>query len=288
MKILLTGCGGQLGRELKRSLAPLGELVACDRRQIDLSDPDALRTAVRSIAPTVIINAAAYTAVDKAETEAGLADAINAAAPSLLAEEAKRLDARLIHYSTDYVFDGTKASPYGEDDATTPLSAYGRSKRQGELAIAASGSRHLVLRTSWVYGLHGANFMKTMLRHGRERDELRVVGDQVGAPTWTRHLADATALILAGHSAAEGLYHLAAGGETSWHGYAEAIFAEARATGLLEKSPKVHRITTAEYPLPAPRPANSRLDCTRFSSDFGLALPDWRTGLADCLADARF
>ena len=288
MKILLTGSAGQLGRELKRSLAPLGELVACDRRQIDLSDPDALRTAVRSIAPTVIINAAAYTAVDKAETEAGLADAINAAAPGLLAEEAKRLDARLIHYSTDYVFDGAKASAYREDDATAPLSAYGRSKRQGELAIAASGSRHLVLRTSWVYGLHGANFMKTILRLGRERDELRVVGDQVGAPTWTRHLADATTLILASRSTVEGLYHLTAAGETSWHGYAEAIFAEAQAAGLMGKSPTVHRITTAEYPLPAPRPPNSRLDCTRFTADFGLALPDWRTGLADCLADARF
>ena len=288
MKILLTGGAGQLGRELKRSLAPLGELITCDRRQLDLADPDALRTAVRDAAPTVIVNAAAYTAVDKAETESGLADAINAAAPGLLAEEARRLGARLIHYSTDYVFDGSKASPYREDDATTPLSTYGRSKRQGELAIAASGARHLVLRTSWVFGLHGANFMKTMLRLGRERDELRVVGDQVGAPTWTRHLADATALILAGRSTAEGLYHLAAGGETSWHGYAEAIFAEARATGLLEKSPTVHRITTAEYPLPAPRPANSRLDCARFSADFGLALPDWRTGLADCLADARF
>jgi dTDP-4-dehydrorhamnose reductase len=288
MKILLTGSAGQLGRELKRSLAPLGELIACDRRQLDLADPDSLRNAVRDLAPTVIVNAAAYTAVDKAETETGLAEAINAAAPALLAEEAKRLGARLIHYSTDYVFDGTKASAYREDDATTPLSAYGRTKRQGELAIAASGARHLVLRTSWVYGLHGANFMKTMLRLGRERDELRVVGDQVGAPTWTRHLADATALILASHGTAEGLYHLAAAGETSWHGYAEAIFAEARATGLLEKSPTVRRITTAEYPLPAPRPANSRLDCTRFSTDFGLALPDWRTGLADCLADARF
>jgi dTDP-4-dehydrorhamnose reductase len=243
---------------------------------------------VRDLAPTVIVNAAAYTAVDKAETETGMAEAINATAPGILAEEAKRLGARLIHYSTDYVFDGTKASPYLEDDATAPLSAYGHSKRQGELAIAASGARHLILRTSWVYGLHGANFMKTMLRLGRERDELRVVGDQVGAPTWTRHLADATALILAGHGTAEGLYHLAASGETSWYGYAEAIFAEAQAIGLLEKSPKVNRITTAEYPLPASRPANSRLDCTRFTADFGLALPDWRTGLADCLADARF
>jgi dTDP-4-dehydrorhamnose reductase len=288
MKILLTGCAGQLGRELKRSLASLGELVACDRRQLDLADPDALRAAVRSIAPSVIINAAAYTAVDKAEAETELADAINATAPGLLAEEAKRLGSLLIHYSTDYVFDGTKATPYQEDDATTPLSAYGRSKRQGELAIAAAGARHLILRTSWVYGLHGTNFMKTMLRLARERDELRVVGDQIGAPTWSRHLADVTALILASRSTAEGLYHLAAAGETSWHGYAAAIFAEARAAGLLEKSPTVQRITSAEYPLPAPRPANSRLDCTRFTSDFGMTLPDWRTGLADCLADAHF
>jgi dTDP-4-dehydrorhamnose reductase len=288
MKILLTGCGGQLGRELKRSLASLGELVACDRRHLDLSDPEALRAAVRSIAPSVIVNAAAYTAVDKAETETGLADAINAAAPGLLAEEARRLGARLIHYSTDYVFDGTKPTPYLETDATTPLSAYGRSKREGEKAIGASGARHLIFRTSWVYGLHGANFMKTMLRLGRERDELRVVADQVGAPTWTRHLADITALVLATRETAEGLYHLAASGETSWHGYAEAIFANAKATGLLDSSPLVHRISTAEYPLPAPRPANSRLDCTRFSRDFGLTLPDWRTGLADCLADAKF
>ena len=288
MKILLTGCAGQLGRELKRSLASLGELVACDRGLLDLADPDALRTAVRRIAPSVIVNAAAYTAVDKAETETGLANAINAAAPALLADEARRLGAFLIHYSTDYVFDGTKATPYLEEDAATPLSAYGHSKRQGELAIAASDARHLILRTSWVYGLHGANFMKTMLRLGRERDELRVVGDQFGAPTWTRHLADATALVLSRREMAEGLYHFAAAGETSWHGSAEAIFAEAQAAGLLEKSPTVHRITTAEYPLPAPRPTNSRLDCTRFSRDSGLTLPHWRTGLADCLADARF
>ncbi len=288
MKILLTGCAGQLGRELKRSLACLGELVACDRRQLELAQPEALRAAVRAIAPTVIVNAAAYTAVDKAETEPAVAEAINAVAPGILAEEAKRLGALLIHYSTDYVFDGAKPAPYTEDDTPAPLSAYGRSKRAGELAIVASGSRHLILRTSWVYGLHGANFMKTMLRLGRERDELRVVGDQVGAPTWTRHLADVTALILARKELPDGLYHLAAAGETSWHAYAEAIFAAAQAAGLLEKSPVVHRITSADYPLPAPRPANSRLDCSRFQRDFGLALPDWRTGLIDCLADARF
>lgn len=292
MRILLTGCAGQLGRELKRSLASLGELVACDHRQLDLADPDALRNAVRTIVPTVIVNAAAYTAVDKAEVEPEAADAINAVAPGILAEEARRLGALLIHYSTDYVFDGAKPTPYREDDVTAPLSAYGRSKRDGELAIAASAARHLLLRTSWVYGLHGANFMNTMLRLGRRScetgDALRVVDDQIGAPTWSRHLADATALILARNDTPQGLYHLSAAGETSWHGYADAIFAAARAAGLLDGLPKIHRITSADYPLPARRPANSRLDCSRFSRDFGLALPEWRTGLADCLADARF
>jgi dTDP-4-dehydrorhamnose reductase len=292
MKILLTGCAGQLGRELKRSLACLGEVVACDRRQLDLANPEALRAAVRAIAPTVIVNAAAYTAVDKAEAEPELAAAINAVAPGILAEEAQRLGALLIHYSTDYVFDGAKSAPYAEDDMPAPLSAYGRTKRAGELAIAAADGRHLIFRTSWVYGLHGANFMKTMLRLGREWDELRaplrIVGDQIGAPTWTRHLADVTALILARKEVPNGLYHLAAAGETSWHGYAEAIFAAAQAAGLLDKSPVVNRITSADYPLPAARPANSRLDCSRFQSDFGLTLPDWRTGLIDCLADARF
>lgn len=292
MKILLTGAAGQLGRELKRSLACLGELVACDRRQLNLAQPESLRAAVRAMAPTVIVNAAAYTAVDKAEAEPDIATAINAKAPGILAEEARRLGALLIHYSTDYVFDGAKPTPYTEDDTPAPLSAYGHSKRAGELAIAAAAGRHLIFRTSWVYGLHGANFMKTMLRLGRRScetgDELRVVGDQFGAPTWTRHLADVTALILARKEVPDGLYHLAAAGETSWHGYAEAIFAAAQAAGLMDKSPVIRRITSADFPLPAARPANSRLDCSRFRNDFGLALPDWRTGLIDCLADARF
>lgn len=288
MKILLTGATGQLGRELKRSLACLGEVVARDHGQLDLANPDALRDAVRAMAPMVIVNAAAYTAVDKAETESAAADAINEVAPGILAEEVKRSGALLIHYSTDYVFDGRKPSPYNETDTTAPLSAYGRSKRAGEQAIAAAGARHLILRTSWVYGLHGANFLKTMLRLGRERDELAVVGDQFGAPTWSRHLADVTALILARREIPDGLYHLAAAGETSWHGYAEAIFAEAQRAGLLDKSPLVRRIASADFPLPAPRPVNSRLDCAKFRRDFELALPDWRVGLADCLADARF
>ncbi len=291
-KILLTGCAGQLGRELKRSLACLGELHACDRHQLDLANADTLRATLHALAPTVIVNAAAYTAVDKAENDQATADAINARAPGILAEEAMRSGAMLIHFSTDYVFDGTKSTAYTEDDTPAPLSAYGRSKLAGELAIAASGARHLIFRTSWVYGLHGANFMKTMLRLGRRScetgDELRVIGDQVGAPTWTRHLADVTVAALARRDGPEGLYHLAAGGETSWHGYAEAIFAEAQGIGLMETKPVVRRITSADYPLPAGRPANSRLDCAKFQRDFKLALPDWRIGLADCLADSRF
>lgn len=290
MKILITGAAGQLGRELRRSLAPLGEVVACDRRQLDLAAPDALRATVREIAPTLIVNAAAWTAVDRAETEPAAAHAINATAPGILAEEAKRIGAQLIHYSTDYVFDGSGERPWTESDTTGPLSVYGQSKLAGEQAIAAPGGRHLILRTSWVFGLHGANFMKTMLRLAARScdtgDELKVIGDQIGAPTWTRHLADATALIAGRKDSPSGLYHLAAAGETSWHGYAEAIFAEALKLGLLAKVPTVRRITSADFPLPAPRPANSRLDCSRFTADFGLALPDWRTGLADCLADA--
>ena len=292
MKILLIGCNGQLGRELRRSLACLGEVVAVDSDQLDLANSRAVRDAVRAMKPTAIVNAAAYTAVDKAEAEPALAEAVNAAAPGLLAEEARRLGALLIHYSTDYVFDGTKQTPYTEDDIPAPLAAYGRSKLAGEQAVSAAGGRHLIFRTSWVFGLHGANFMKTMLRLGRERGEsrapLRVVGDQVGAPTWTRHLADVAALTLARREIPSGLYHLANAGETSWYGYAEAIFAEALRAGLMEQVPTVHRITSADYPLPAARPANSRLDCSRFRRDFGLALPDWRTGLIDCLADARF
>lgn len=288
MNILITGANGQLGREVRRSLACLGNVVAFGHGELDLADEPALRETVRRIAPRLIINAAAYTAVDKAEAEPAVAYRINGSAPVALAEEAKRLGALLVHYSTDYVFDGRKAGPYLETDPASPLSAYGRSKLAGEQGIAASGARHLILRTSWVYGLHGSNFLKTMLRLGSERPELRVVGDQAGAPTWTRHLADATALALAGREPPEGLYHVTAGGGTTWHGYAEAIFAEAVRLGLLATPPVVHRIGSADYPLPAPRPANSRLDCGKFFSATGLALPDWRVGLADCLADSRF
>ena len=285
MKILLTGAAGQLGRELKRSLAPLGDVLALDRSQLDLVDPDALRTTLREIKPNLIVNAAAYTAVDKAETEYALADAINARAPGLLAEEAQRLDARLIHYSTDYVFDGRGSQRWQEDSPTGPLGVYGASKLAGERAILASDARALILRTSWVFGLHGANFMRTMLRLAKDRAELGVINAQFGAPTWTRHLADATAL-LAAKPDATGLYHLTNGGETTWAGYAEAIFTEAQRLGLLRQRPQVKRIATADYPLPAKRPQNSRLDCSRLASEHGIALPDWRVALNDCLADA--
>ncbi len=287
MKILITGSAGQLGRELKRSLACLGEIIACDRSQLDLADVDALRRQIDATQPDVIVNAAAYTAVDKAESDREAAFAINATAPGIMAECAQQLGARLIHYSTDYVFDGLKAGAYTENDAPAPQSIYGRSKLAGEHAITATGARHLIFRTSWVFGLHGANFMKTMLRLAHERDELKVIGDQFGAPTWTRHLADATLCALINTDAPSGVYHLAAAGETSWHNYAEAIFAEASRIGLLEKTPTVYRIPSVDYPLPAPRPANSRLDCTRAARELGITLPDWRTGLTDCLADAR-
>lgn len=287
MRILLTGATGQLGRELKRSLSPLGELRACDRGTLDLADADAVRAALREFRPSLIVNAAAYTAVDKAETDTATATAINATAPGLLAELARELDARLIHFSTDYVFDGSGERPWREDDATGPLGAYGASKLAGEQAITSSGARALILRTSWVFGLHGANFMKTMLRLAQQREQLGIVADQFGAPTWTRHLADAT-LALALKPEAQGLYHLANADVTSWADYAEAIFAEAMPLGLITRTPLVSHLTSAEFPTPAKRPANSRLDCSRIARDHGIALPGWRTALADCLADSKF
>jgi len=287
MKILLTGANGQLGRELKRSLACLGDVTALGHADLDLGNETALRDTVHRLAPRIIVNAAAFTAVDKAESEPELAQRINATAPAILADEARKLGALLVHYSTDYVFDGSKDGAHLESDPTAPLSNYGRSKLAGEQGIIATAARHLILRTSWVYGLHGANFMNTMLRLGRERSELRVVGDQIGAPTWTRHLADATALLLARREPVEGLFHATAGGETTWHGYAEAIFTEALRLGMIGAAPTVRRITSADFPLPAARPKNSRLDCNKLLAATGLALPDWRTGLTDCLADSR-
>jgi len=265
MTILLIGAAGQLGRELKRSLACLGDLVACDRSQIDLADGTALRAAVRAHAPRAIVNAAAYTAVDRAEQEPDLARRINATAPAILAEEAKRLGALLVHYSTDYVFDGGKAEPWREDDTPNPLNVYGASKLAGEQAIQAACARHLIFRTSWVYGARGANFVLTMRRLMRERPELKIVADQIGAPTWSRLLAEATAQITArlvtpgaGFSGTGpwGVYHMTNGGETSWHGFAEAI----QALDEPEVPARLVAIPSSDYPTPAQRPLNSRLD----------------------------
>lgn len=285
-RILLTGIHGQVGRELLRALQPLGEVIAFDRPALDLAQPDRIRASVRGAKPGIIVNPAAYTAVDKAESEPELALAINGAAPGILAEEARRLGALLVHFSTDYVFDGAKPEPYVESDVAAPLNSYGRSKLAGERAIEATGCRHLIFRTCWVYGLRGRNFLRTMLRLAAERDELAVVADQFGAPTWARLIAEATALALARHTGQQGIYHLAAAGATSWHGFAEAIVARAHRTGLLAGQPPVRRLASTEYPTPAARPANSRLDCTRLERDFSLRLPDWETQLELCLDDA--
>jgi dTDP-4-dehydrorhamnose reductase len=282
VRVLLLGKNGQVGWELERSLAPLGEVAAFDHRGLDLTDPGMIIARVREVKPAVIVNAAAYTAVDKAEADNDRAMAINGTAPGILAEEAGRLGAMLVHYSTDYVFDGTKAAPYREEDKPNPINAYGRSKLAGEHAIRATGCRHLILRTSWVYGMRGSNFLVTMLRLARARPELRVVADQFGAPTWARHLADATAILLGKietrQAGATGIFHLAAAGETSWHGFAAAIL---RATG---SSASVVPIPTTEYPTPARRPANSRLDGGRLLETWGIGLPDWEQGLAQCVA----
>ncbi len=275
-RILLAGRNGQVGWELERTLAPLGEIRACDHSSLDLADADRIRSAVRAFKPDVIVNAAAYTAVDQAEAEPELAEAINGTAPGILAEEAKRLGALLVHYSTDYVFDGTKPTPYTEADAPNPLGVYGRSKLAGEQAVQAVGGDHLILRTSWVYGLRGRNFLLTIMRLAGEKPLLRIVGDQVGAPTWCRNIAETTAALLASPQGPRGLFHLTAGGTTSWHGFAAAIVAARGATARVEE------ITTADYPLPARRPANSRLDCGALRAQ-GIALPDWQDQLRLCL-----
>ncbi|GAB1393603.1 dTDP-4-dehydrorhamnose reductase [Rhodocyclaceae bacterium] len=284
-RILLTGIHGQVGWELQRTLQPLGEVIALDRSQLDLARPEQIRSVVRSINPAIIVNPAAYTAVDKAESEPELAQAINGIALGILAEEAKHLDALLVHYSTDYVFDGEKTLPYVESDAPHPIGSYGRTKLAGEQAITASGCRHLIFRTCWVYGRHGHNFMRTMLRLAAERDELCVVDDQHGAPTWSRMIAETTALALARHTGQAGIYHLAAAGECTWHGFAEAIINEANTLGILTKCPPVRRITSADFPTPTRRPTSSRLDCARLAKDFGLQLPDWQAQLKSCLAE---
>lgn len=290
MRLLLTGSGGQLGFELRRSLAVLGEVVAVGRADCDLADAAALRALVARVRPDAIVNPAAYTAVDKAESEPAAARAINAEAPRVLGEAAAERGALVVHYSTDYVFDGALERPYAEDDATDPQGVYGRTKRDGEVALAAAAPRHLILRTSWVVGAHGGNFAKTMLRLAAERDSLRVVADQWGAPTSAALLADLTAHLLRQWQAAParfpyGLYHCTAGGETNWCEYARFVVDAAARAGrpLKATAARIEPIATRDYPLPAKRPANSRLDCTRFKQTFGLTLPDWQLGLRHVL-----
>jgi len=286
-QILLIGVTGQLGQELQRVLGPLGNVVATGRKEIDLVQPDGIRQIIREVKPDVIVNAAAYTAVDKAEAETELAQSINAVAPLIIAEEAQRLRASLVHISTDYVFDGQKNTPYTEEDTPNPLSVYGQSKLAGEEGIRQTCDRHIILRTAWVYGAYGkSNFVKTMLRLGAERDELRVVADQVGTPTWTKGIAQAiTQLLLKDSSEITGTYHFTNSGVASWYDFAVAIFEEAKQLGFPSKVQRVMPITTSEYPTPAHRPAYSVLSWKKVSSVLGTHPPHWRHGLRQMLVE---
>ncbi|WP_223621243.1 dTDP-4-dehydrorhamnose reductase [Lysobacter sp. ESA13C] len=294
MRVLLLGGDGQVGHELRRSLAALGEVVVTTRsgrlavdgsvcETLDLAQADAIEPLLRRVRPDHVVNATAYTAVDRAESERELAFAVNAQAPARLAELCSADGIGLVHYSTDYVFDGNGTRPYLESDPTGPLSVYGESKLAGEEAIRASGASHLILRTAWVYATHGHNFLRTMLRLGAERDELRVVADQHGSPTPAWLLADAAATVLGQGIVESGVRHIVAGGQTSWHGFAEAIFAEAQARGLIERRPQVLPITTADYPTPARRPNYSVLDTSRLQAEYGLSIPQWRDALKTTL-----
>ncbi len=294
MKLLLLGRNGQVGWELQRALAPLGELIALDRQsdpeRCDFSRPESLAGTVRALRPDVIVNAAAHTAVDKAESEPALARAVNAEAPSVLAREAATLGAWLVQYSSDYVFDGSGSAPRAEDAPTGPLGVYGRSKLEGEEAIRASGCRHLILRTSWVYSARGGNFARTMLRLAAERERLTVIDDQIGAPTGAELIADVTAHALRrlrDDAGLGGTYHLAAAGQTSWHGYARHVIEWARAHGQPVKvAPEaIAAVPTSEFPTPARRPLNSRLDTRRLRASFGLHLPPWQQGVERMLTE---
>jgi dTDP-4-dehydrorhamnose reductase len=286
-RILLIGKIGQVGWELRRTLAPMGQIVCVDYPEIDLTAEDSIRRWVRETRPDIVINAAAYTAVDKAESESDKAMKINGVAPGVLAEEAKKLGALMVHYSTDYVFDGTKTEPYVETDAPNPLGAYGRTKLAGDEAVRAVGGAHLIFRLCWVYGARGQNFMLTMMRLAREREKLRVVSDQVGSPTWSRMIAETTALALkralavGDVGAFTGTYHLASSGVTSWHGFADAIVALMPAEG--RKCTRVEAISTADYPTPTKRPACSVLACDKLERTFGLRLPQWEESLKQVL-----
>ena len=289
MRVLVTGAQGQVGAEVAARLVTRAEVIARDRAQLDVADPGAIRAGVAAARPDVIVNCAAYTAVDRAETDREAAHLANAVGPGVLAEEARRLGALLIHFSTDYVYDGEKREPYVETDAVAPLSAYGATKLEGERAVADSGAAHLILRTSWVYGPRGRNFLLTMLRLGRERPELRVVDDQRGAPTSSGALARLVRDLLEGGrerlGAASGIYHATAAGETTWFGFAQAIFEEAARQGRLAfTAPRLVPIATREYPTPARRPANSVLSNEKLRAAFGVAIPDWRRGLEETVS----
>jgi dTDP-4-dehydrorhamnose reductase len=297
-KIFLTGKNGQVGWELQRALAPLGNVIAVSHREMDLADPDSIRKIIREVRPGLIVNAAAYTAVDKAESEPDLAMAVNGIAPGIMAEEAKRLKTAIIHFSTDYVFDGDMKRPYAEDDIPNPLSVYGKAKLAGERAIQAAGASHVILRTSWVYGARGRNFLLTILRLARERSELKIVNDQIGAPTWSRMLAEVTSQIVAQSFSplcrqatpiqdVSGIYHAVSAGSTSWYGFAAKIL-ESVPGHAQPASPKLIPIPTSDYPLPATRPRNSCLSNEKLMRTYGLTIPSWDESLALCLRDIAF
>lgn len=289
------GGNGQVGQELLRALAPLGRVVATTRSGkladgsdceiADFNAPESLPTLLDRLQPSAVVNAAAYTAVDRAEQEPEAAFRANAQAPAVIAQWCATHGVPMVHYSTDYVFKGDGAAPYGEDDTTEPLGVYGSSKRDGEDAVRAAGGRHLIFRTAWVYASHGGNFLRTMLRVGAERDELRVVADQVGTPTPAALIADVTAQVLQHPGQLSGTWHLTASGQTSWHGFAEAIFAEAVAAGVLTKAPQVQAISSDQYPTPAKRPARSVLDNRKLQQDFGIVLPTWQAGLQRVMSE---
>lgn len=286
MKILITGRHGQVSQALQQQLQGLGELIVLGREQLDLADAEHIRQQVRVHRPDLIINAAAHTAVDQAESEADLAFAINATAPGILAEEAKALGSQLIHYSTDYVFDGSKPGPYTEADTPNPLGVYGQSKLAGEQAIAAVGGQYLILRTSWVYSNHGKNFLLTMQRLLQEKPHLRIVADQIGAPTWAGTIAASTRALIergqGGKAGEWGIYHLTAEGETSWFGFAQAIGEHLRASG--RACAELEAIPSSAYPTPARRPLNSRLDCSHLRQQWHVSQPLWQDALRECLA----
>lgn len=286
MNLLIVGSAGQVGSELIRACPKDWQVHAVDRRQMDMTDPAAIASVVSSVKPSIIVNATGYTAVDRAEVEPDLAMKVNRDGVSILAQEAKRQGSTLIHYSTDYVFDGLKPEPYQPDDASNPQSAYARSKSEGELAVRASGVRHVILRTQWVYGLHGRNFVLAIVKQAMKRPELRIVNDQIGAPTWSRSIARATLdIIKAGTENRDGTYHLVCGGSTTWFDFAKTVFDELNRRVPGSPRPHITPVSTAEYGAPAKRPAHAVLDCRKTEATFGVQMPHWRVALLEMMSD---